>query len=164
MLALGLWNMSDKESFKVVQKNKKAYFNYEIIEELECGISLVGTEVKSIREGKCSFSDSYATIKDHELILIGFLIQPYTHGNIFNHKADRKRRLLAHRQEIKKFERKVTERGFTLVPTEILIRGNLVKMKIALARGKNAKDKKDAIKERDMKIDARRELRELGKY
>lgn len=153
--------MSD---FKLIQKNKKAYFNYEIIEELECGMALVGTEVKSVREGKCSFSDSYIIVKDGQLVLIGFLIQPYSHGNIFNHQSDRKRSLLAHKQEIKKFQRKVNEKGFTLVPLEIYLRGNLVKMKIALARGKNVHDKKEAIKERDAKIDARRELRELNKY
>ena len=149
------------ESYKLIQKNKKAYFNYEIIEELECGMELQGTEVKSVREGKCSFSDSYVTAKDLQLTLIGFLIQPYSHGNIFNHQSHRKRRLLAHRQEIKKFQRKVNEKGFTLVPLEIYLKG---KMKIALARGKNVRDKKEAIKERDARIDARREIRELNKY
>ncbi len=151
-----------KEEFKLIQKNKKAYFNYEIIEELECGIELVGTEVKSVREGRCSFSDSYVQAKDMQLMLIGFLIQPYSHGNIFNHQSDRPRRLLAHKMEIKKFQRKVNEKGFTIVPTEIYIKGNLVKMKIALARGKNVRDKKEAIKERDLNRDARRQLRELN--
>ena len=152
--------MSD--NIKLIQKNKKAYFNYEIIEELECGIELVGTEVKSIREGKCSFSDSYVQIKNNELILIGFLIQPYSHGNIFNHDSQRNRKLLAHRMEIKKFQRKVNEKGLTIVPLEIYLKGNLVKMKIALARGKNVRDKKEAIKEKDMKIDARRQLKEMN--
>lgn len=153
--------MSD---FKLIQKNKKAYFNYEILEELEVGLALQGTEVKSIRDGKCSFSDSYIVPKNGELILIGFLIQPYSHGNIFNHKTDRNRVLLAHRQEIKKFTRKVNEKGLTLVPLEIYLKGNLVKMKIALAKGKNVRDKKEAIKERDAKIDARRQLREINEY
>lgn len=152
--------MSD--SFKLIQKNKKAYFNYEIIEDLECGIALQGTEVKSVREGKCSFSDSYVIIKDMDLILIGFLIQPYSHGNIFNHKTDRKRMLLAHKQEIKKLQRRVNEKGFTLVPLEIYLKGNLIKMKIGLARGKNTHDKKEAIKEKDLARDARRTLRELN--
>lgn len=151
-----------KEEFKLIQKNKKAYFNYEIIEELECGIELVGTEVKSVREGRCSFSDSYVQAKDMQLMLIGFLIQPYSHGNIFNHQSDRPRRLLAHKMEIKKYQRKVNEKGFTIVPTEIYIKGNLVKMKIALAKGKNVRDKKEAIKERDLNMDARRQLRELN--
>ncbi len=147
---------------KLIQKNKKAYFNYEMIEELECGIALQGTEVKSVREGKCSFSDSYVTIKNGSLILVGFLIQPYTHGNIFNHETDRKRVLLAHRMEIKKFTRKVNEKGLTIVPLEIYLKDNLVKMKIALARGKNIHDKKEAIKERDARIDQRRQLRDLN--
>ncbi len=152
-------------SVKLIQKNKKAYFNYEILEELEVGIKLEGTEVKSIRDGKCSFSDSYVVIdKNNELNLIGFLIQPYSHGNIFNHVTDRKRYLLAHKQEIKKFRRKVNERGFTIVPLEIYFKDNLIKMKIALARGKNVRDKKEAIKDRDQKIAARRELRDLNKF
>ena len=154
--------MSEDKNFKLIQKNKKAYFNYEMIEELECGIALVGTEVKSVREGRCSFSDSYITAKDGTLTLIGFLIQPYTHGNIFNHQSDRKRQLLAHRMEIKKFTRKVNEKGLTIVPLEIYLKGNLVKMKIALARGKNTHDKKEAIKERDARIDQRRQLRDLN--
>ena len=149
---------------KLIQKNKKAYFNYEILEELETGIALVGTEVKSVREGKCSFSDSYIVPKNGTLTLIGFLIQPYSHGNIFNHKTDRNRILLAHKQEIKKFTRKVNERGLTIVPLEIYLKGNLVKMKIALARGKNVRDKKDAIRERDLNRDARRQLREINSY
>ncbi len=152
--------MSD--NFKLIQKNKKAYFNYEILEELECGMALQGTEVKSIREGKCSFSDSYIVIKSGELVLIGFLVQPYSHGNIFNHEPARNRKLLAHRMEIKKFQRKVNEKGLTIVPLEIYLKGNLVKMKIALARGKNVRDKKEAIKEKDMKIDARRQLKEMN--
>ncbi len=152
--------MSD--NFKLIQKNKKAYFNYEILEELECGMALQGTEVKSIREGKCSFSDSYIVIKNGELVLIGFLVQPYSHGNIFNHEPARNRKLLAHRMEIKKFQRKVNEKGLTIVPLEIYLKGNLVKMKIALARGKNVRDKKEAIKEKDMKIDARRQLKEMN--
>ena len=156
--------MKKDADFKLIQKNRKAYFNYEILEELEVGMSLSGTEVKSVREGRCSFSDSYIIPKNGELMFIGFIIQPYTHGNIFNHKSDRTRRLLAHRMEIKKFTRKVNERGFTIVPLEIYIKDNLVKMKIALARGKNVRDKKEAIKERDMQRDTRRQLREINSY
>ena len=151
-----------KDKTRLIQKNKKAYFNYEMIEELECGIALVGTEVKSIREGKCSFSDSYVTVKNGQLTLVGFLIQPYSHGNIFNHVTDRPRKLLAHKQEIKKFQRKVNEKGLTIVPIELYFKDNLVKMKIALARGKNVHDKKEAIKERDAKRDANRILREIN--
>ena len=153
----------DNKDFRLIQKNKKAWFNYEIIEELECGIALVGTEVKSVREGRCSFSDSYIQIKNGQLELIGFIIQPYSHGGqAFNHQGDRKRILLAHKQEIKKFNRKVEAKGMTIVPLEIYIRNNLVKMKIALARGKAVYDKKAAIKERDLQREQRRELKNLN--
>ena len=102
----------DDKGFRLIQKNKKAYFNYEILEELECGMSLVGTEVKSVRDGRCSFGDSYITIKNRQLELIGFTIQPYSHGGkVFNHVGDRKRYLLAHKEEIKKFARKVDAKG-----------------------------------------------------
>ena len=158
-----MYDMSADKDFRLIQKNKKAYFNYEILEELECGMALVGTEVKSVREGRCSFSDSYVEIKDGQLVLTGFLIQPYSHGGkIFNHQGDRKRILLAHKQEIKKFNRKVEAKGMTIVPLEIYIKNNLVKMKIALARGKAVYDKKAAIKERDLQRDARRELKNLN--
>lgn len=155
--------MKKDSGFKLIQKNKKAYFNYEILEDLECGMALVGTEVKSVREGRVSFSDSYVEIKDGQLELIGFIIQPYSHGGkVFNHQGDRKRILLAHKQEIKKFRRKVEAKGMTIVPLEIYIKNNLVKMKIALARGKAVYDKKAAIKERDLQRDARREMKSLG--
>ena len=154
--------MSDEPKRKEIGRNRKAFFNYEMVETLECGISLVGTVVKSVREGRVSFSDSYVVIRNGELILIGFMIQPYSHGNIFNHKQDRPRRLLAHKMEIKKFDRKVREKGFTIVPISIYMKKDKVKMEIALARGKNVRDKKDAIKERDLKRDAGREMRENG--
>ena len=149
--------MKKDVDFKLIQKNRKAYFNYEILEDLECGMALVGTEVKSVREGRVSFSDSYVEIKDGQLELIGFII-----GKVFNHQGDRKRILLAHKQEIKKFRRKVEAKGMTIVPLEIYIKHNLVKMKIALARGKAVYDKKAAIKERDLQRDARREMKSLG--
>ncbi len=151
----------DKSSFKPLQKNRKAYFNYEVIEDLECGIALVGTEVKSIREGRFSFADSYVTVTDHALTLVGLTIQPYTHGNIHNHEPNRNRRLFAHKQEIKKLKRKVEEKGFTLVPTSIYLRGNLVKVQVSLCRGKQLHDKRAVVKERDMNRDMRRELKQM---
>ena len=149
---------------KVIAKNRKAFHDYEVLETIEAGIELTGTEVCSLRENHCQLTDCFALIRKGQVWLHGLHIAPYSHGNIFNHQSDRKRRLLAHRQEIKKFQRKVNEKGFTLVPLEIYLKGNLVKMKIALARGKNVRDKKEAIKERDARIDARREIRELNKY
>ncbi|AEC01806.1 SsrA-binding protein SmpB [Parasphaerochaeta coccoides] len=152
-----------KDDVKVLQTNRKAYFNYEMVEDLECGIALTGTEVKSVRESRFSFSDSYVKIDPDGLKLISFTIQPYTHGNIHNHKSDRIRRLLAKKQEIKKWRRKVDEKGFTLVPTKVYLRGNLIKMQVSLARGKQLHDKRASLKERDMDRDARREMK-LSNY
>ncbi len=151
----------NKNTFKLLQKNRKAYFNYEVIEDLECGIALVGTEVKSIRDGKFSFSDSYVTVTNKALTLVGLTIQPYTHGNLNNHDPLRNRRLLAHKAEIKKFKRKVDERGFTLIPTSIYLRGNLVKVQVSLCRGKQVHDKRAEAKEKDINRDTRRELKQM---
>ena len=138
----------NNNKIKFLQKNRKAYFNYEVIEDLECGIALMGTEVKSIREGKFSFSDSYVTVSNNALTLVGLTIQPYTHGNLNKHEPLRNRRLLAHKAEIKKFKRKVDERGFTLIPTSIYLKGNLVKVQISLCRGKQMHDKRAAARKR----------------
>jgi len=151
----------DKSSFKLLQKNKKAFFNYTIIESIECGISLVGTEVKSLRMGMFSFADSYITVDEHNLTLVGLTIQPYTFGNMNNHTPARNRKLLAHKAEIKHLRRKVDERGFTLVPTEIYLRGNLVKVQVSLCKGKQEHDKREEMKERDINRDTRRELKQL---
>lgn len=153
--------MKQNNTYKLLQKNRKAYFNYEVIEDLECGIALVGTEVKSIRDGKFSFSDCYVTVTNNALTLVGLTIQAYTHGNINNHEPLRNRRLLAHKAEIKKFKRKVDERGFTLIPTSIYLRGNLVKVQISLCRGKQGHDKRAAAKEKDINRDTRRELKQM---
>jgi SsrA-binding protein len=151
----------DKNTFKPLQKNKKAYFNYEVVEDLECGIALAGTEVKSLRAGRFSFADSYVTVTSHALTLVGMTIQPYTHGNINNHIPDRNRRLLAHKDEIKRLKRKVDEKGFTLIPTSVYLRGNLVKVQVSLCRGKQLHDKRNVIKERDQNRDTRRELKQM---
>ncbi|MCR5760731.1 MAG: SsrA-binding protein SmpB [Sphaerochaetaceae bacterium] len=153
----------DKTKINVLQTNKKAYFNYQIVDDLEAGISLEGTEVKSLRQGKFSFGDSYIKIIDGELILTGFTIQPYDKGSIFNHKSDRDRRLLVHKQEIKRLKRKTEEKGFTLVPTKVYLKGNRVKIQVSLAKGKDLHDKKEAIKERDIDRQARREARDFFK-
>lgn len=149
-----------KSEIKTLQTNKKAYFNYEILEDLEAGIALAGTEVKSIRSGRFSFVDSYVKIENNEMVLIGFTIQPYDKGSIFNHVSDRNRRLLVHKQEIKRLRRKVEEKGLTLVPTKVYLKGNLVKVQVSLCRGKALHDKKEAIKERDINRQAQREARD----
>lgn len=150
----------EQSGVKVLQTNKKAYFNYEIIDDLEAGLSLAGTEVKSLRQGRFSFTDSYVKIDNGEMWLVGFTIQPYDKGSIFNHQPDRNRRLLVHKQEIKRLKRKVEEKGLTLVPTKVYLKGNLVKLQVSLARGKALHDKKDAIKERDLDRQAKREAKE----
>ena len=150
-----------KTEIKTLQTNKKAYFNYEVLEDLEAGIALAGTEVKSIRSGRFSFVDSYVKIENNEMVLIGFTIQPYDKGSIFNHVSDRNRRLLVHKQEIKRLRRKVEEKGLTLVPTKVYLKGNLVKVQVSLCRGKALHDKKEAIKERDLNRQAQREARDF---
>ncbi len=150
----------EEQGIKILQKNKKAFFNYEIVDTLECGIELKGSEVKSLRKNAFSFSDSYIKIdKQDNLILEGFHISPYTHGTIENHEPTRSRRLLAHAQEIKRLKRKVAERGFTLVPVRVYLKRSMVKVEIALARGKKIHDKRESIKERDLKRDSDRAMK-----
>jgi len=155
----------DKNKIKICQTNKKAYFNYIILEEIECGISLQGTEVKSIRQNKFSFGDSYGRISNGSLFLVGFTIQSYNHGGtIFNHVIDQERRLLVHKSEIKRLKRKVEQKGLTLVPTKVYFKGNLIKIQISLCKGKNVRDKKDTIKERDLDRQLKRDARNSYKY
>lgn len=147
------------EGIKVLAKNKRAFFNYTVEESFECGISLAGTEVKSMKAGKFSFADAYARIMDDELWLIGFHISPYRFGNINNHEPDRNRRLLVHKQEIKRLKRKVDERGFTLVPLKFYLKRGLVKVELGICRGKRLHDKRESIKKKDLKREAEREMR-----
>ncbi|MCF7943219.1 MAG: SsrA-binding protein SmpB [Spirochaetia bacterium] len=146
--------------YKLIQKNKKAFFNFEIVESLECGIELEGTEVKSIRLGKFSFGDAYVRIRNGELFLIGLHISTYDFGNINNHEPVRDRRLLVKKQEIKKYRRKVEEKGFSIMPLKIYIRKNLIKVEIGLGRGKKLHDKRDSIRDRDLKRDAQRQIKQ----
>lgn len=151
----------EDEGVKLLQRNKKAFFNYEIVETLECGISLVGTEVKSIRKNAFSFKDSYVKIdKKGNLVLHEFHIAQYAHGTIENHDPGRPRRLLAHHQEIKRLKRKVDEKGFTLIPTRVYLKRSLVKVEIGLARGKKLHDKRNSIRDRDLKREADRTMKQ----
>ncbi len=140
-------------------RNKKAFHDFTVEESLECGIALQGTEVKSIKSGRFSFADSHARIRDDELYLVGLHISEYDHGNIYNHKPTRERRLLAHKQEIKRLRRRVTEKGYTLVPLRIYLKKGLVKVEIGLCKGKKLHDKREAIKARDMKREQAREMK-----
>ncbi|NCB02422.1 MAG: SsrA-binding protein SmpB [Spirochaetia bacterium] len=152
-----------KDTIKILQTNKKAYFNYEVVEDFECGIALKGTEVKSIRANKFSYGDSYVKIENHSLILVSLHISAYSHASIENHEIIRERRLLAHKQEIKRMKRKVDEKGMTLVPTQVYIKGNLVKVRVSVCRGKQEHDKRNTIKDRDMKRDMRREMKNYNR-
>ncbi|NIZ40061.1 SsrA-binding protein SmpB [Entomospira entomophila] len=144
----------------LIAENRKARFNYEIIQELECGIVLVGTEVKSLRAGHMSFVDSYCEVTESEQLYIYKLaITPYTHGNIYNHITDRPRRLLAHKKEIQALYRKVREKGITLVPLKFYFKNNRVKVLIGLARGKKLYDKRETIKERDTERNIARDFK-----
>jgi len=146
---------------KLLAKNRKARFNYSILESLEVGISLLGTEVKSMRNGKFSFTDAYAKIsKNDELILVGFHISPYDFGNLNNHEPERTRVLLAHKNEIKKLKRKVEERGCTLVPLKFYLKNGKVKLEIGVGTGKQSQDKRQTIKARDEKRAVEREFRQ----
>ncbi|MFP4081968.1 MAG: SsrA-binding protein SmpB [Candidatus Aminicenantes bacterium] len=149
---------------KVIAKNKKAYFNYEIIESMEAGISLLGTEVKSIRDGKVSLKESYAEIKDGQVFLINCHISPYPPANRFNHEPRREKKLLLHRQEIKRLTGKIKEKGLTLIPTKILINHKgKIKVEISLGKGKKEYQKREAIRERDREREMRAELKRWKK-
>lgn len=151
--------MAESDGIKMLAENRRARYQYEIEDTLECGIELQGTEVKSMRSGKFSFSDSYARIINDELILVGFHISPYEFGNIHNHDPDRNRRLLVHKQEIKRFKRKIDERGYTLIPLKFYLKKGKVKLLVGIGKGKQTQDKRQTIKKRDQMRDAEREFR-----
>lgn len=151
---------SSAEGQQVLATNRKALFNYEILERAEAGLSLVGTEVKSIRHGGLNFRDSYVDFRGGQLFLVGCFIGPYSHGNLQNHSENRDRRLLMHRREIDKLGGKVTEKGLTLVPLKAYFKNGRVKLEIGLGRGKKAHDKRQAIKAKDVERETRQALRD----
>ena len=145
---------------KVVTVNKKALHNYEIIEKIEAGIVLIGSEVKSIREGKINLKDSYVEIKLKEAYLINSHISLYSNASYNNHEPERERKLLMHRRELLKWERKVKTRGVSIIPLRVYFTDKgLIKVEIALAKGKREYEKKQKIKERDIKREIDRELK-----
>lgn len=148
-------------SEKIIQQNKKAYFDYFIEDKYEAGISLKGSEVKSVKEGKIRIKDSYCGIDDGEIYLKNCFIKPYEKGSFFNPDEKRARKLLLHRYEIDKIIGKIREKGFTLVPTKVYFKGNKVKVEIALAKGKHTYDKRASIKERELIKKAERQIKEL---
>ncbi len=136
---------------KVISQNRKAYHDYHIEEAVESGIALLGTEVKSLREGRAHLKDSYVILKSGEAFLLNCHISPYSHGNIMNHEPLRTRKLLMHRKEIDRLRGKVEGKGFTLIPLKLYFKKSFVKVEIGLARGKKLFEKRDTIKEREAK-------------
>ena len=139
--------------------NRKARFLYTIEDSLECGIELRGTEVKSIKAAHFNFTDAFVEAREGELWLRNLSITPYTHGGVFNHESDRPRRLLAHKKEILKLERKVNEKGVTLIPLKFYLSKGYVKVEVGLCRGKKLADKRNTIKDRDLQRDLDREVK-----
>ena len=138
-------------------KNKKAYFNYFIEDEIEAGLVLVGTEIKSVRKGSIDISDSYIRIKNNEAYIINMFIEKYDSGSIFNHDPSRERKLLLHKKEIKKLLEKVKKEGYSIIPLKVYIKEGKAKILIGVARGKKLYDKRETIKKRDLeRMDRRR--------
>lgn len=140
-------------------KNRKAKFDYEILEELECGIALTGTEIKSIRQGSANLKDCYGIIRNNEVFLLNMHVSPYEQGNIFNHDEKRTRKLLLHKKQILKLNDQVTLQGLTLVPLKLYFKGNKAKILLALGKGKKTFDKRETIKERDIKRNLQKEFK-----
>ena len=147
------------EAVKTLATNRRARHFYHVDDRMECGIALRGTEVKSIKAAQFSFTDSYARIADGELLLVGLHITPYAFGNQFNHEPTRTRKLLAHRDEIRRLHRRVTERGLTLIPLRFYVKSGLVKVELGVCRGKRTFDKREDIKRRDLERDLDRQVR-----
>lgn len=141
--------------------NRKARFSYFVEEEIECGIALFGTEVKSIREGSCNIKDSYAYIRNNEVFVINMFIKKYKEGNIFNRDELRQRKLLLHKKEILKLKQKIEREGYTLIPLKIYFKKNKVKVLLGVCKGKKNYDKREALKDKDIKMQT---LKELKKY
>jgi SsrA-binding protein len=148
---------------KIVCQNRKAYHDYFIEETFEAGISLVGTEVKSLRDGNANLKDSYVLIKDSEAFLFNCHISPYSHGNILNHDPLRTRKLLLHSKEIERLKGKIAQKGYALIPLKIYFKGPFAKVEIGLAKGKKQYEKREAIKERDAKREIEKAIKNRNK-
>ena len=139
-------------------KNKKAYFDYEILKEYEAGLELFGTEIKSIRKGSVDLRDSFVTIKDNEAYILNMYIAKYDEGNRFNHDERRTRKLLLHKAEIKKLKEACQEDGISIIPLKVYIKKNHAKVLIGLAKGKKLYDKRESIKKRDLEREQKRQF------
>ena len=151
--------MAKEQGIKLIANNKKAYHDYFIEETYEAGIELVGTEVKSLRQGNCSIKEAYVTIEKGQVYIQKMHINPYEKGNIFNKDPLRVRKLLLHRSEINKLIGRTKENGYTIMPLKVYISGSLVKLEIGLARGKKLYDKRETTKKNDQKREAERDFK-----
>ena len=153
----------DKESTQPIADNRKAFHDYHILETFEAGIALLGTEVKGIREGQANLRDSYARVEKGEIWLFNVHINPYSHRGYADHEPTRRRRLLLHRAEIRKLIGRTVEKGLTLVPTRLYFKNGRVKVALALAKGKNVRDKRETIRKREVDRETRAMVKERGK-
>ena len=144
---------------KLIADNRRARRDYQILERFETGIELRGTEVKSLRAGHVTLKDSYAQVEEGEMFLVGVYISPYEQGNIYNHDPERRRKLLMHKREILKLGARVAEKGLTIIPLRVYFKEGRVKVEIALCQGKHTVDKRDTIREREIKREVDREIK-----
>lgn len=149
---------------KLVATNRKAYHDYHVGETYEAGIALTGTEIKSVRQGMVSLRDSFARVENGEVFLYNMNVSAYDAGNRFNHEPRRTRKLLLHKSEIRKLATKTQEKGFTLIPLKVYLKGGRAKVEIALAKGKRLYDKREDIKKRDVMRQVDRVIKDRGQY
>jgi SsrA-binding protein len=150
---------TDDPNEKLIAQNRKARFEYEVLDTLECGIMLVGSEVKSLRNGRVSLDEAYGRVDKGEVWLVGCDIQEYTHANTLNHETKRRRKLLMHRREVQKFAAQAYEKSLTLVPLKMYFKRGRAKVLLGLCRGKKLYDKRETMKNRDVKRDLDRAMR-----
>jgi SsrA-binding protein len=155
--------VAEKEPEKILADNRKARHDYFLLERFEAGLALTGTEVKAARNGQVQLRDGYAEIAGNEAWLVNVHIGHYSHGNIYNHPIDRRRKLLLHRREIDKLAGKTREKGLTLIPTKLYLKNGRIKCEIALCRGKKQHDKREAIRTREREAEARAAVRDRAK-
>lgn len=150
--------MAERGDFKILSDNRSAGHDFHLLDRYEAGLVLTGTEVKSAKNGKIQLKESYAEVRDNEAWLMNAHISEYSHGNIMNHTPVRKRKLLLHRSEIEKLRAEIREKGLTIVPTKLYLKGGLIKIEIATAKGKKFHDKREAIKAKEMQAEAKAAL------
>lgn len=156
--------MAKEKGSRLIANNKKAYHDYFIEETYEAGIALHGTEIKSLRMGKCSIKESFVRIENEEVYIYGMHISPYEKGNIFNRDPLRVKKLLLHKSEIRKMKGKIAEKGYTLVPLKVYFNRSLVKVEIGLAKGKKLYDKRQDIAKKDQRREAERDFKVRNLY